>query len=95
MLVDVRTPIEWETERASGIKKFIPYEQIEARHEELGVNKNTPVYLICRSGRRSGIAAQMLADLGYKRTYNVLGGTLAWSQAGLPSDSGSLSQAEN
>jgi len=87
-VVDVRTQPEWEAERIVGIKQYIPYDQIPARHAELGVPADTPIYLICRVGNRSGVAAEMLADLGYKNTFNVVGGTVAWAEAGLPTESG-------
>ncbi len=88
MLVDVRTPKEWEAVRATGIKYFIPYQQLPDRHGELGVTKQTPIYLICRSGRRSGIAGQRLIGMGYQNVYNVLGGTSAWVAAGYPTTRG-------
>jgi len=40
--------------------------------------------LYCQSGRRSGIAAQALADLGYRHVYNVDGSMNAWVEAGYP-----------
>jgi rhodanese-related sulfurtransferase len=41
------------------------------------------VVLICRSGVRSQMVAEALAQHGYA-TYNVAGGMLAWAAAGLP-----------
>ena len=38
----------------------------------------------CRSGERSGRAAQMLEVFGFSSVTNVLGGFLAWEPAGLP-----------
>ena len=90
MFVDVRTPGEWEAVRATDIDRFIPYEEMPSRHEELGVSKQTPIYLICRSGRRSGIAGQWLVDAGYRNVFNVLGGTSAWVGAGYPTTSGPI-----
>lgn len=87
-VVDVRTQPEWETLRIVGIKRYIPYDQIPSRHAELGVSGDTPIYLICRVGNRSGVAAEMLADLGYRNTFNVVGGTVAWVEAGYPVESG-------
>ena len=43
------------------------------------LNKEKPVYGYCRSGRRSKIAAGILADNGYE-VYNVKGGYVAWEK---------------
>lgn len=44
-----------------------------------------PLLLICRSGVRSHYAAEVLAQAGYTRVYNVLAGfEQGWRPAGLP-----------
>ena len=45
--------------------------------------RETPLALYCRSGRRSAAAAAVLAEAGYTVT-NLLGGYLAWTEAGKP-----------
>lgn len=80
-LVDVR---EWP-EFASGhidAARLIPLGELRARSEEL--DRNSPVVCICRSGVRSAQAAQLLQALGFERVYQLVGGVLAWGQAGLP-----------
>ena len=42
-----------------------------------------PLYVICRSGNRSGHAAQALAGAGWD-TSNVSDGMIGWQAAGLP-----------
>lgn len=44
--------------------------------EELDKSKNYYVY--CRSGGRSGQACSIMNQLGFKNTYNLLGGMLEW-----------------
>ena len=39
--------------------------------------------IVCRSGARSGLAADALRASGFE-AYNVDGGILAWERAGLP-----------
>ena len=47
--------------------------------------KDTPLLLLCRSGVRSHHAAELAAQAGFTRVYNVLGGfEQAWRPAGLP-----------
>ncbi|MBU1308826.1 MAG: rhodanese-like domain-containing protein [Gammaproteobacteria bacterium] len=42
-----------------------------------------PVYLICRSGARSALAAESLQRMGFSQVYSVAGGMQAWLDAGL------------
>lgn len=46
---------------------------------------DAPLYLYCRSGRRSAAAAKALSKEGYS-VVNLLGGFNAWKEAGLPVD---------
>jgi rhodanese-related sulfurtransferase len=52
--------------------RLIRLGEIERRAEE--INRDVPVYVICRSGRRSAIAQQKLQALGFKEVYNVAEG---------------------
>ena len=90
MVIDVRTVPEWEAMRIPGVKQFILFEGFDQHCSKITVAKDMPVYMICRTGRRSEIAAKHLASLGYSNTVNVVGGTVAWAQAGLPLESGPL-----
>jgi rhodanese-related sulfurtransferase len=42
-----------------------------------------PIYLLCRSGARSVLAAASLQAMGYQQVYSVSGGYLAWQAQGL------------
>lgn len=85
VLVDVREPGEWRTVRASGAR-HIPLDQLARRAEELP--KERPVYLICASGNRSMVAAELLRRAGFTQPLNVRGGTGAWIRSGLPVERG-------
>lgn len=37
-------------------------------------------YIYCRSGNRSGQACAIMGQLGFKNTYNMLGGYTAWAE---------------
>ncbi len=45
--------------------------------EELDKSKNYYVY--CRSGGRSGQACSIMNQLGFEKTYNLLGGMMEWN----------------
>ena len=80
-LIDVREYPEYAAGRVPGAR-LIPLGEIERRAGE--INREWPVYLICRSGRRSSLAQQKLIALGFAEVYNVTGGILAWEACGLP-----------
>mgnify|MGYP006182887047 CR=1 FL=1 len=42
-----------------------------------------PVYLMCRSGARSALAALSLQQMGFSQVFSVAGGFQAWLDAGL------------
>ena len=74
-LVDVRTEDEYGAEHAAGA---LPLEDIEdADLDSILPNKDAPVLLYCRTGRRSALAAAQLFDQGYTRLYD-LGGLNGW-----------------
>ncbi len=81
LVVDVREPREFESghiPRAS----LLPLRLVSRRGQELP--KDQKVVLVCRSGRRSRLAAYILQDMGYTQIYNLMGGMLAWDAAGYP-----------
>ena len=47
---------------------------IDAALKKKGLGKDDTVILMCRSGSRSGYAANKLADAGYTKVYNVVDG---------------------
>lgn len=52
--------------------RFVP--AIEARLAKMGLGKDDPIILICRSGIRSNHAAGLLATKGFTRVYTVIDG---------------------
>ncbi len=83
-LVDVRTPQEHVTGVIPGTDLNIEYREIKLRHREIGATLDDHIVVYCQSGHRSNIAAETLADLGYKHVYNVSGSMNAWLAAGYP-----------
>ena len=62
----------------------IDFREIQSRHREIGAQFDDHIVVYCQSGRRSNIAAETLADLGYRQVYNVAGSMNAWIEAGFP-----------
>jgi rhodanese-related sulfurtransferase len=80
LLLDVRTPEEFNSGHIAGAVN-IAVEQLSERLSEVPQDK--PVVLYCRSGNRSGQAAQILERAGYTQIYD-LGGIITWQQQGFP-----------
>ncbi|MCC6313179.1 MAG: rhodanese-like domain-containing protein [Thermomicrobiales bacterium] len=80
-LVDVREREEWDEGHIAGAT-LIPLSELEARRSELDPRQS--IAIVCRSGRRSLLAAEYLRAMGYRRAVSVAGGMLDWVQAGLP-----------
>ncbi|MBD2836504.1 rhodanese-like domain-containing protein [Pseudomonas sp. JM0905a] len=69
VLIDVRTPEEIAQGAIPGARS-IGFEEIGQRIAEIAPDKNTPIVVYCRSGRRSSIAQDTLQGLGYSRVIN-------------------------
>jgi rhodanese-related sulfurtransferase len=78
VLVDVREPVEFLTDRIEGaisvpLSTFDPYRLPKAN-----------IVFQCGSGKRSLTAIQLSANAGLHHTAHLQGGLAAWKQAGLP-----------
>lgn len=96
LLIDVREPAEFSQ---SHITHAVNYprgilEMQLANHPLVAANgcapdvalaalAAKPLYLICRSGARSALAAESLQRMGFTQVYSVAGGMQAWIDAGL------------
>ena len=78
VLLDVREPAEWAAGHAPQAV-HLPLAQVTPD----AVPEGGTVVAVCRSGNRSGKAADLLAAAGIP-VHNLAGGMGAWSRAGLP-----------
>ncbi len=74
-ILDVREVIEYKLGHIPGAQN-LPLSGLQTSYTRL--DPTISYYVICRSGKRSGRAAQFLASQGYTVT-NVEGGMLAWN----------------
>lgn len=79
-LLDVRTPLEFESEHLDG-SRLVPLDQLSARLDD--IPDDADVVVVCRTGVRATIAAETLARAG-RRARVLEGGVQAWRRAGLP-----------
>ena len=76
LLVDVRTLAEFsESHIPNAIN--VPLDDVVNGLNSLGIAKDSPVIVYCRSGARSADAAQKLSAAGYSIIYD-LGGIINW-----------------
>lgn len=76
VLLDARSEEEFAEGHIPGAV-VIPHTEIYARAEAEIPEKDVPVFVYCRSGRRSKIAAEELLSLGYAEIYEF-GGIIDW-----------------
>ena len=76
VLLDVREAAEYAFNH---IPKAIsmPLGDLESRIGEL--NKEAEIYVICRTGNRSDLAAQLLTENGFDKVFNVIPGMCEWT----------------
>lgn len=76
ILLDVRTPSEFEEKRIEGAL-LLPDTEIKEKAEEILPDKEAVILVYCRSGRRSAQSAKELNQMGYTNVYDF-GGIIDW-----------------
>ena len=71
VLLEVRTKEEYAERKIEGSIN-LPLDEIQ-RITDVVPDKSTPVFLHCRSGKRSGRAQKILASMGYTNAVNIGG----------------------
>ncbi|MFW9973095.1 MAG: FAD-dependent oxidoreductase, partial [Candidatus Odinarchaeota archaeon] len=85
LMIDVRTPQEYLGPYGY-IKnsKLIPLSELLSNPNVIKDYKNDEIVAICHSGSRSMMAAQILAQAGFKDIRNLTGGMMTWHRKGYP-----------
>jgi rhodanese-related sulfurtransferase len=79
-LIDVRRGYEFEGGHLAGARN-VEMNELSAAAESIA--RDRPVLFYCRTGNRSGMAAQAFREAGYD-AHNLAGGIVAWTAGGLP-----------
>jgi rhodanese-related sulfurtransferase len=78
-LLDVREPSENADFNIGGT--LLPLGEIRNMNTDaIDDWKDEEIVAYCRSGNRSGVAAQFLEQIGFKNVKNLVGGMIAWRQ---------------
>lgn len=86
LLVDIREPYEYEAMHIRGavnVPRGVLESACEYNYEEtlpeLAEAREREVILICRSGKRSALAADILQQMGYRQVKSLKTGMRGWS----------------
>ena len=78
-LLDVREPHERAEFNIGGT--HLPMGKVQSmQFDDIEDWKDDEVIIYCRSGNRSGIAAHIMEQAGFKNPVNLIGGMLAWQE---------------
>ena len=78
VILDVRTPEEFETSRIPNSKNIDFYNPQNFMLEIEKLDRDNSYYVYCRTGVRSANSCQLMNELGFDKVYNLLGGIVEW-----------------
>ncbi|MGX1024967.1 rhodanese-like domain-containing protein [Flavobacterium sp. CS20] len=79
-LVDVRTVKEFNENYIEGAHNIVYDDNFDKKLDTL--NKDKPIIVYCRSGRRSAKCAKILQKQGFSKIYDLKGGITQWMKEG-------------
>ena len=85
VFLDVREPKEFKSGHLPGAIN-IPRGLAEFKIDKSVKNKDTKIFIYCKSGGRALLTAANLIKMGYKNIVNIEGGWEAWMKSGYPVD---------
>jgi rhodanese-related sulfurtransferase len=83
VVLDVRTPGEFATGHIENAIN-IDVEGMTFDSEIAKLDKNVEYAVYCRSGRRSAVATEKMAEAGFTKLTNLKDGVISWQGAGYP-----------
>ena len=82
IVVDVRTPSEYKSGYIKGAQN-IDMKSADFQTEAAKLDKKKKIAVYCRSGKRSKVASNALADMGYQ-VIELNSGIMGWQNASMP-----------
>ena len=80
VIVDVRTPEEYSNGHLPNAKNF-DWQGDQFDKQITLLDKSTPVFVYCHSGKRSSAAASRMRTEGFEKVYELDGGISKWEAA--------------
>ena len=82
ILIDVRSKQELDHIMINGVLNY-DFNSDEFENSVLGLDIDKTYYVICRSGRRSGITTELMLENGFENVFNIKGGMIKWMDSNL------------
>ena len=82
ILIDVRSKQELDDIMINGVLNY-DFNSEEFENSVLGLDIDKTYYVICRSGRRSGITTELMLENGFENVFNIKGGMIKWVDSNL------------
>ena len=82
ILIDVRSKKELDEIMISGVLNY-DFNSDEFEKSILSLDIDKTYYVICRSGRRSGITTELMLENGFENVFNIKGGMIKWIDSNL------------
>ncbi len=83
IMIDVRTPHEYHSGHIKDTK-LMPLGELMHNIDALNEYKDEEIVVVCHSGARSMMAAQLMVREGFKDVRNLTGGMIIWHRNGYP-----------
>jgi rhodanese-related sulfurtransferase len=80
VVLDVRTADECNSGMLENAKCLNIFDKENFIHHLGQADKEKSYYIYCRSGQRSTSACRLMESLGFKNTFNLVGGLLNWTE---------------
>jgi len=90
VIIDVSTPREYEDLHLEGAINVSLFSRFFKTRLDV-MDKSRTYVIYCKMGGRSKIAKKLMQRLGFRKVYNIVGGTLLWKEERLPFASGAES----
>jgi len=85
LILDVRRPDEFAEGHVPGAV-LIPHTELAERLAEIDAAREVGVIVYCESGRRAGMAEELLLGHGFSNVQHLEGDMRAWRRANLPTE---------
>jgi rhodanese-related sulfurtransferase len=92
VLLDIRTFAEFKKHGWIEGRTVLPHGMVIFKIREIVPNKNVPIIVYCKKGKRSALIAYKLQQMGYENVNYLEGGILTWKRKGLPAVSSGISK---
>ena len=83
VVIDVRTPAEYAEGHIDGAT-LIDVSAADFVQQIDALDRGATYFVYCRSGNRSATATSAMVQMGFTSIFELDGGVIAWSAAGLP-----------